>query len=335
MIFTVVDFFEKVEDFVKYRASVILIFKYLILKLPSFIYYIMPMTILLSTVICIGVLSRHNEITVMKSCGMGLHRITMPILLTASITSIFIFLNSEYILPFTNRLTNHTYRVDIKKQKERGMYRKDKIWFRSDDGSIWNIDFLNAEAGTLIGVSVFNFNSGKLNERIDCRQVKWTGTKWLFSDGWVRNFDADGSFSSEYFKNRDFSFKERPYDFMAVSISPEEMGFQEIKGYIKKIKREGLDAAKYIVDMHIKLSFPVLNFIMALIAVPFSLRTGRQGGFTVGIGISVIMGFIIWFIFSMGISLGHAEKLPPFIAAWGADIIFMAGGIYFLATSRQ
>ncbi|MEK6589277.1 MAG: LPS export ABC transporter permease LptG [Nitrospinota bacterium] len=335
LIFTVVDFFEKVEDFVKYKAPLIAILKYLFFRQPLFIYFMVPMAILLSTVICMGILSRHNEIIAMKSCGMGLHIITMPILLTAALISLFIFLNSEYILPVTNRLTSYTYRVDIKKQEERGIYKKNKIWFRSDDGSLWNIDLLNAEGGTLMGVSIFRFHDGKLNERIDCRHVKWAGTKWIFSDGWIRSFDADGSFNSEYFKTRDFVLKERPYDFMNVSISPEEMGFQEIRDYIKKIKKEGLDATKYTVDMHIKLSFPTIGFIMALIGIPFSLRTGRQGGFTVGLGLSVVLGFIIWFTFSMSVSLGHAGKLPPIISAWSANIIFTAGGVYFLTTSRQ
>lgn len=335
LLFTVVDFFEKVEDFIKYKASLTSILKYLIFRLPLFVYYMIPMTILLSTVICMGILSRNNEIIAMKSCGMGLHKITMPILMTATIVSIFVFLNSEYILPFTNRLTNHIYKVDIKKQEERGIYKKNKIWFRSDDGSIWNIDLLDTEANTLIGVSVFRFKDGRLKDRIDCRQAKWTGTKWIFYDGWVRNFDNEDSFGSEYFKSREFMVTESPADFMSISISPEEMGFVEIGEYIKKIKKEGLDATKYIVDRQIKISFPAVGFIMALIGIPFSLRTGRQGGFTVGVGSSVVIGFIVWFIFSMGVSLGHAGKLPPIVSAWGANIIFTAGGVYFLTTSRQ
>ncbi|MBI3814277.1 MAG: LPS export ABC transporter permease LptG [Nitrospinae bacterium] len=335
MLFVVVDFFEKVDDFVKYKASFVSIVKYLIFKLPLFVYYIVPITTLLSTVICMGMLSRHNEIVAMKSCGMGLHRIAMPILSTAAVISFFVFLNSEYILPATNRLTNRTFKVDIKKQEEHGIYKKNKIWFRSDDGSIWNIALLDAETGTMFEVSVFKFNDGRLKERIDSKQVKWTGSKWLFNDGWLRLFDAEGSFDSEYFKSREFPVKEKPEDFMSVSISPEEMGFKEIRDYIRKIKKEGLDATRYLVDMHIKLSFPAISFIMAIIAIPFSLRTGRQGGFTVGIGLSVVLGFTIWFIFSMGVSLGHAGKLPPFISAWGANIIFAAGGIYFLTTSRQ
>ncbi len=335
LLFVVVDFFEKVEDFVKYKASFISIFKYLIFKLPLFVYYIVPITVLLSTVICMGVLSRHNEIVAMKSCGMGLYRIAMPILSTAAVISLLVFINSEYVLPVTNRLTNHILRVDIKKQEEHGIYKKNRIWFKSDDGSIWNIALLDSGTGTMFNVSVFKFNGGKLKERIDCKQVKWTGSMWIFYDGWLRLFDEEGSFNSEYFKNREFPVKEKPTDFMSVSIGPEEMGFREIRDYIKKIRKEGFDATRYLVDMHIKLSFPAICFIMALIGIPFSLRTGRQGGFTVGIGLSVVVGFTIWFIFSMGISLGHAGRLPPFIAAWGATIVFTATGIYLLTTSRQ
>ena len=335
LLFTVVDFFEKVEEFVKFKASIISIFKYLLFKVPMFIHFMVPMAILLATVICMGILSRHNEITAMKACGMGLHRITMPILTTAAVISFFVFLNSEYILPITNRITNHTFRVDIKKQIERGIYQKNRMWYRSENGNIWNIDLFDAQAGTLIGVSIFKFHDGRLKERIDCGHAKWTGTEWLFSGGWIRNFDEEGSFNSEYFEDRVFPLPEKPADFMTVSVGPEEMSFQEIRNYIKKIKREGLDATRYIVDMHIKLSFPTIAFIMALIGIPFSIRTGRQGGFTVGVGLSVVIGFVIWFIFSMGVSLGHAGKLPPFISAWGANIIFTAGGIYFLTTSRQ
>jgi len=73
LIYIVVLFFQKVDIFIKHQAPFFLIFQYLICKIPEVIFqWTLPYSVLLSTLLTLGALSRHNEITAMKAGGVSL-----------------------------------------------------------------------------------------------------------------------------------------------------------------------------------------------------------------------------------------------------------------------
>ena len=68
---------------------------------------------------------------------------------------------------------------------------------------------------------------------------------------------------------------------------------------------------------------------MAILAVPFSLLTGKRGGLA-GIGAAVALA-ILWYVLA-GISenLGNVNSLPAVLAAWSPDLLFAMAGSYLL-----
>ena len=54
------------------------------------------------------------------------------------------------------------------------------------------------------------------------------------------------------------------------------MNILELKRYISKLEEEGYNATSYIVNMYGKITFPLINFLMVLIAVPFAIKEGRR-----------------------------------------------------------
>ena len=105
--------------------------------------------------------------------------------------------------------------------------------------------------------------------------------------------------------------------------------------YITKLKGEGFNATRYVVELYSKTAIPFVNFIMCLIAIPFALRSSRSSGIVMGVGVSIIIAFSYWIILSFGISLGKGSVLPPIFAAWLANIIFSAAGAVMLISTRQ
>jgi len=78
-----------------------------------------------------------------------------------------------------------------------------------------------------------------------------------------------------------------------------------------------------------KFAYPVITLIMAVLAVPFSLSSGRKGALT---GIAVALGVAIVYFVAAGFfeAMGNASQLPPSLAAWGSDLIFGLLGGYLL-----
>ncbi|MCP4714140.1 MAG: LptF/LptG family permease, partial [Deltaproteobacteria bacterium] len=115
----------------------------------------------------------------------------------------------------------------------------------------------------------------------------------------------------------------------------EEMSFSEIRAFIKQIRREGYSSTSYEVDLHAKLSYPFISVVMAILGIPFALRTGRHGGMAMGIATSICIGFLYWTFYAFCLSLGKGGSLSPFLSAWIANVTFLFLGLYMFLHVRQ
>src|SRR5207247_11106069 len=59
--------------------------------LPQYVYYIIPLSGLVATLITIGLLTRNSELIIMRACGISLYRSTAPMLLFAAACSLVLF----------------------------------------------------------------------------------------------------------------------------------------------------------------------------------------------------------------------------------------------------
>jgi lipopolysaccharide export system permease protein len=113
------------------------------------------------------------------------------------------------------------------------------------------------------------------------------------------------------------------------------MSYGELWTYIQKIQASGYDATRYLVDLHSKLSTPLLNLIMVLIGIPFALKTSRSGGVALSIGSSVMIGFAYGVIFYVFVSFGKSGVLSPILACWIPTVLFGLAGTLTLMSIRQ
>jgi lipopolysaccharide export system permease protein len=335
-IYIIVLFFQKMNIFIQHHAPFYLIFEYLLYKIPEVTFqWILPYAILLATLLTLGMLSRHSEITAMKAGGISLYRITFPLLFIAFVISLCSFLGNEYLVPLTNQSTQYLLDVKVRKEKASGFFKNYKIWYRSDH-RIFNIQLLNPREKVLKGVTLYQFDDHfRCIQRIDAREAKWDIEKWRFHDGAIRDFNEDGSTRMTPFKEIELSFQEDWESFQTIERQSREMSYTELRTYIQKIQSVGYDATRYLVDLYSKLSYPFLNLIMILIGVPFALKTGRSGGIALSIGVSVMIGFAYGVTFYIFLSFGKSGILPPFLSAWTPTLIFGLAGIFTLMSVRQ
>jgi lipopolysaccharide export system permease protein len=195
---------------------------------------------------------------------------------------------------------------------------------------------LDPKKKALRGVTLYEFDDRfRCIKRIDASEVQWTNGKWKFYDGSVRDFDESGSIQMTPFKEKDFPMKEDWGVFQKTERDSDEMSYTELQTYIQKIQASGYDATRYLVALHSKLSYPLLNLIMLLIGIPLALKTGRSGGGSLSIGVSVLIGFSYGIIFYLFISFGKSGILPPLLASWFPTVLFALAGIFTLMSIRQ
>jgi len=335
LIYLVVQFFQKIDVFIKHRAPFYLIFKYLLFKIPEILFqWTLPYGILLGTLLALGSLSRHSEITAMKAGGVSLYRITFPLLIFSFLVCLFSFLGNEYLVPYSNRKSQHLLSVQVRKE-EPTYFKNHKIWYHSGN-QVFNIQLIDRKNRLLKGLTIYHFNDQfRCIRRVDAKEAKWNGGTWRFYDGAIRDFDEWGHTQMTPFRDQEFPLKETWESFQRSAQSSDGMSYSDLRAYIQKIRSAGYDATRYLAELYAKLSYPFLNVVMVLIGIPFALKTSRSGGVALSIGLSVMIGFSYGVIFYIFLSFGKSGILPPLLSAWTPTVIFGLTGVFTLMSIKQ
>ena len=111
------------------------------------------------------------------------------------------------------------------------------------------------------------------------------------------------------------------------------MSFLELRDYTAQLEAAGFEVRKYLVELYSKLSFPLVNLVMVLVAIPFAIQAPRGGRlFGIGLAIAIMAGYLV--VHFVALAFARADLLPPLIAAWTANVIFMGVGISLLLRAR-
>jgi lipopolysaccharide export LptBFGC system permease protein LptF len=108
-----------------------------------------------------------------------------------------------------------------------------------------------------------------------------------------------------------------------------EMSYDELRRYINDLKQSGFDVVRLRVQLQKKFAFPLMTFVMAVLAVPFALRGGKRGALA---GVAMAVGIAVLYWVGMGFfeAMGNANQLPAALAAWSPDLLFGLAGGYLL-----
>ena len=337
MLYLVIDLFEKVDEFIVHKATMEQLVIYFAARIPLILTQITPISVLIATIFLIGSFSKSNELTAMKACGLPVIRIIYPLLFTSFVISAGIFLLNELVVPQATAKSNYIFQIEIRKGNLNSVFANQNIWIKGQGNYFWNVQQIDKKDNILRGIRVFKIDDkSNIEFRVDAERAIWNENYWVLENGEFWDFKNPLKFHSEAVNPDTFKLLNMPPEaFKIVHRPSEELNVFQLQEYINQVESEGYDATKYKVDFHSKFSFPLLSFVMAMIAVPFSIRKGRSWGAFIGIGVSIIIGFTAWVVMSFGISMGRGGLLPPFFAAWLGNMLFLSGGLYFLLTSRQ
>ena len=333
--YLVVEFFERINAFLYNQATWPMMGAYFLNKCPSILFQVAPAAVLLSTLITLGVMSRHNEVMAMKSGGVGLWSLVYPILGVALLIFLLFLGLNEFVVPSANQNARILYDLIIHKKKPQATFKQSQIWIRGQH-SIYNIQLYHPETNTLEGLTLYQFSPDfRMLRRVDARSARWQDGKWVLSQASVTEFSASGISARKNYSEFVPSLPETPADFQIAERDPNEMNFRQLREYVMKIERDGYNASKYRTAMHGFLAYPFISFIMALLGIPLALRKERGAGMALGIAYCIVISLIYMAVFSVVLELGKGGNFPPFLAAWLGNFIFALVGVYLLMSVRH
>lgn len=333
----VFTFFELLSDMVKNNIPMSEMLEYLFFLAPKLIYDATPISVLVASLICFGILTKHNEVTAFKASGISVHRLALPVLFASFCISVGLFAFDHYYVPDANR-RQEALRSKIKGKPIQTYLRPDRQWIAGKDSRIYNYLYLDPSNHVMSRVNVYELDQSTFHIRhqISAEKARWEPDleKWVFLHGWSRDNKGPGEYLD--FQNSTASFDEltEPPDYFVKEVRQyKEMNFQALAKYIKDLKESGLDTIRLQVQYHKKFAVPLFALIMAVISIPFAFVAGNRGAMT-GVGISFGIAIAYWSLNQLFEQVGDLNQLPAAMAAWSPDAIFSMAGLYFMIRMR-
>jgi lipopolysaccharide export system permease protein len=335
IVYLCVEFLQKADRLIRFHATLLQVGLYFLYSIPNMVSVSLPMATLIASLLSLGNLSRHNEIIAMRASGVSLARIIMPMIAGGVLLSGLGFLNTEYVIPIYSSRADYVRNVEIEKKPQRVMFQQHKLWLRGPDNSIANIDLVSPNRNEMIGLNIYKLNPDySVHERIKADSLLWENGNWRLKHSRTFTFDND----EIRFHNSDneiFNIVDNPNELGMIVKDSQEMNFQELWDYVKRLKSSGYKVSSYEVDLYNKIAFPFSSLLVIMLSIPFSIHKVRSSGAGKGIAIAVVISFFYWTLWSIGGSLGRSGLLPPMVAAWFANIFFGAAAIVVLVRIQK
>ena len=335
-IYLLIDFFEKIGDFIDYKAGAADYLSYLLNSVPLILVQILPLAILMTVVLTLGGLGRTNETTALRACGISLWKIVQPFMTLALLLSVGLLLLNEFICPYNAKALHQLLEVKLKGRQAADL-RNDEIWYRHG-GRILNIIAVDARKRELHGLTAFDIDAdADIVQRLEAPLVRFEEGRWVAPQLTVRRFDPQTGdlLDTETTLNQPLVTGRTPSEFAVREHRSEELGIRQLWRKIRKLEKEGFDPTRHRVDLHQRLAAPFTCLIMAFLGVPFALQRGRRSNIALGIGLSLGIGVIYFIIQSLMVAFGYSGAVPPALAAWSSNLIFLMFGVWLLLSVRE
>ena len=314
--------------------STFTIAKLVVFLMPSFMMFTIPIALLIAILIGMGRLSSDNEITVLKSSGISLIQLYIPVAIASLITFAFTIIIGYFLVPQSNFATKRLL-FDIAQQNA-SIGIKEKVFNADFTGIILYAEKIPLNGNYMEGVIVSD------NRHVDEPNTTIAKKAFLVSDPTsltVKLRLENGSVhtvSSDFKSYRKIDFK--TYDInldlssaiASISDSAKSSTDMTMSELLNKMKKPGLDDAairEMAIEVHKKFSIPLSCIFFALLALPLGIKSHRavkSRGFAVG----VIVVSLYYLLRIGGEALVETGRLTPGIGVWTPNLIFALLGIY-------
>jgi lipopolysaccharide export system permease protein len=321
-VFGVVDVFEKIDRFLDSNAGLAELAGYFVRNVPSVVVLVLPMALLLSALLTLAQLGKFNELTAMNVAGRSFLRLSYPMLGVALVACAASFLLEEYVVPRANRARQQFMERSVMHIQPAPPTQRDNLLYLGAQGRVFSVRTYLVLERRMVEPVIQTFGGGRVLARIDAREAVWNGTQWVLHDGVSRSFKGDRETAVRFGTLALPGLREKPADFASEDQNPSQMTITELARYIRRLRESGRPAERYEVDFHLKLSYPLINFVALLMSIGIAAHLRRNSS-ALAFGLSALASFSFYGVVATARALGQAGVIVPWVAGWVGQALFM------------
>lgn len=335
-IFLAVDFVDNAPGFTGpgWLAGVLELYAY---KAAVVVHDIAPAAMLLGAALATSSFRQSREYTALRSVGLGPWRLAVPVVAVTLLAGGVLVVLHEVVGVRAAQRAEEIQAVRFGRGGDMRRFlaaHEPKRWFRGRDGTrIYHLRGLLPEGG-FERATVFELGPGfRLARRIDADRMRPDGGEWILEEVEDRAFAPDGTMRLEQAASRRYRFDEQPEAFSVVPGSPKQMRWPTLLSQIKLRARLGLPVARFELERYNRLAYPLAGVPGALLALALALRRNRKGHVSAALVESVGVSLLFWGLQGVTFALGLSGHVPPWVAAWAPNALFIVAGV--LAVRRS
>ena len=332
-------FFELVGDIVKNNITMSHAARFHLYLTPELIYKTLPFGVLLAVLVTFGVLTKNNEVTAFKACGISVRRLGLPVILMSFVISAAAFAADYSWIPHANQIQDGIHN-EIKGRPAQTFLNPDRKWVFHDN-RVFYFRYFNIEKNEMDEPWVYEVDpkTWQLTRQINAKTARWapdTNT-WIFEQGQVIDIcDKTSECRVSNFTVTSFpEITETPDNtFLKEARQNQQMNYEQLGRYIQDLKENGFDTVRLQVQYYKKFTVPLFALTIALISVPFGFLVGNRGAMA-GVGVSIGLAMAYLGIDTLFEQMGNVGYLQPYVAAWAPDTLFSLTGLYLILRMRS
>jgi lipopolysaccharide export system permease protein len=315
LMFMIIKLTDDIDNYLARGLTVQQIFFAYLYDFPYQMGLSFPVASLFGAVFTVALMSRNFEVTAAKASGISFYRVITPLIVLGVLVSMIGLALGE-LVPVTNRLRAEA----LGERGARSRNTRSRFVYGADGGRAYTVKRLIANTGRIDDIIIDREGTGP---EYPTYRVFAPVAEWL--EGHCVSF----AFDSLY--HRDFS--ESPQALLAEPKDPEEMDYSELGNFIESIRRSGGDARKLIVERELKIAFPMACLVVVLFGSALGMATGGRGpAMGIGIALATVLLYLITVRICQG--MGAGGVIPPILAAWLPNALFLGVGLTLLARTK-
>ncbi len=333
--------FDLIRRVTESGLSLYLAMEIFVLKLPEFIVFSFPASVLLATMMTYSRLSSDSELIALRGCGVSVRRIIAPAVALSLIVTGLTFAFNELITPAANYRAAITLERAIK--SERPPFQERNIFYQefqkaADDDEEKELRRLfyarRFDGENMQGLTIVDFSQQGLEQIVSAESATWDFEQntWEFKDGTIYVISPDGSFRNIVkFNNQQLQLPRTPFDLASRKPDDSEMNIVQANEYLKLIRQTGNDQRIRRLEIRIqqKYALPFVCVVFGLVGSALGVRPQRTSKAT-SFGVSVVIIFGYYLLSFITNALGEVQVLSPFMAAWLPTLVGLVLGLFLV-----
>lgn len=333
LIFMLINLADNIDTFVDQDVTRLQVALHYIFQFPYQSLLAFPIAALLGSVFTVAAMTRHSEITALKAGGVSFYRLSVPILIAASLLS-FVALGLTELVAVTNRKAVEA----LEPEETRSESIRQFFVYRGDDGFVYKARQLDTREGVMEDVQIERKGTGPdfptMHVTASVGRYDSVASRWLLEDGWARRFYGPDWERAYAFREMLIAqLDESPEALQARPKEPDEMRYAELGRLIEAIERSGGTTNELRTSRAFRAAFPFTCLVIALFGMPLA-HSNRRGGAPTSIGIALGTTILLLTFNRITEAMGFGGALSPIEAAWLPNVVFLLAGLVLFSRLR-